>query len=135
MPSAESKVLSPPLPPGRAGRKALGYASEIQRLRALGYTFAAIRRALADAGIHVCLTTVKREAARRALPSHTASRQAVPLQATASAPPPPPTVSAPLIATAYRSGKQIAEEFMRSQVTNPLIRARLESDGNGAESL
>ncbi len=56
--------LQPLRPPGHANRKALAYASEIQRLRAQGYSHAAIRDALLQVGLQVSLTTVKRETAR-----------------------------------------------------------------------
>jgi len=42
--------LTPKLPPGRANRKALAFVAEINRLRAAGYSFEAIRLALLDAG-------------------------------------------------------------------------------------
>lgn len=57
--------LTPRLPPGRKSRKALAFADEIRRLRALGYTNEAIRQALADAGVQVSSSTVHREATRR----------------------------------------------------------------------
>lgn len=56
--------LTPRLPPGRKSRKALAFADEIRRLRALGYTNDAIRQALADAGVNVSSSTVHREATR-----------------------------------------------------------------------
>lgn len=57
--------LTPKLPPGRANRKALAFAAEINRLRTAGYSFEAIRMALLEAGVMVSRTTVKREAARK----------------------------------------------------------------------
>jgi hypothetical protein len=56
--------LTPRLPPGRKSRKALAFADEIRRLRALGYTNEAIQQALADAGVKVSRSTVHREATR-----------------------------------------------------------------------
>jgi hypothetical protein len=70
MTTLDIKTLQPQLPPGRANRKALAYTHEIQRLRALGYTFDAIRLALLDVGVVVGLTTVKREAAHAAGHAH-----------------------------------------------------------------
>jgi len=136
MSTSDVKVLSPPLPPGRADRKALGYTSEIQRLRALGYTFEAIRLALADAGIHVGLTTVKREAARPATPLRAPTWPSKPMQVSGSPPmpTPPSPANSPIASSAYRSGKQIAEEFIQSHVTNPLVRAKMESAGNADET-
>ena len=56
--------LVPKEPPGRSTRKARGFASDMRELRAQGYTFAAIREALAAAGVHVSNATVQREVAR-----------------------------------------------------------------------
>jgi hypothetical protein len=127
--------LSPKLPPGRANRKALAFNAEIHRLRAVGYSFEAIRVALLDAGVEVSSTTVKREAAKRPA--------AAPLVQRSHAPrlPPhrPPEASAVPTATlgttrsspavdSYvgdsRSGKEIAEDFMKGRITNPLMQER-----------
>lgn len=58
--------LAPTDPPGRITRKARAFASEILQFRAQGYTFEAIREALAGAGVHVSNSTVQREVARAA---------------------------------------------------------------------
>ncbi len=58
--------LTPRQPPGRCNQKARAYAAEIVRLRELGYTFGAIREALADIGVKVSISTVRRETIRRA---------------------------------------------------------------------
>lgn len=58
--------LVPARPPGPNARKARAFATEIAVLRAQGYTFEAIREALAGAGVHVSNSTVQREAARAA---------------------------------------------------------------------
>ncbi|HRH85366.1 MAG TPA: hypothetical protein PLO41_00845 [Rubrivivax sp.] len=58
--------LVPVRPPGPNARKARAFAAEIARLRAQGYTFEAIREALADVGVLVSNSTVQREAARAA---------------------------------------------------------------------
>jgi hypothetical protein len=58
--------LVPARPPGPNARKARAFAAEIALLRAQGYTFEAIREALAGAGVHVSNSTVQREAARAA---------------------------------------------------------------------
>ncbi len=73
--------LTPRLPPGRKSRKALAFADEIRRLRALGYTNEAIRQALADAGVEVSSSTVHREATR---PVTAASGAAAPAAAARS---------------------------------------------------
>ncbi len=58
--------LVPVRPPGTNARKARAFSCEILKLRAQGYTFEAIREALADAGVHVSNSTVQREVARAA---------------------------------------------------------------------
>jgi len=58
--------LVPVRPPGPNARKARAFASEILQLRAQGYTFEAIREALAGAGVQVSNSTVQREVARAA---------------------------------------------------------------------
>lgn len=110
--------LLPRHPPGRASRKALAFAAEIRSLRAAGYSLAAIREALADAGVDVSLSTVRREAARRPIGAD---------QAVIATPPPRALVATgtPLAVTAdARSGREIAESFVKNRVSNPLIRAR-----------
>lgn len=56
--------LAPKRPPGRWHGKARAFAGEIGRLHAEGYTFEAIREALAEAGVMVSNSTVQREVAR-----------------------------------------------------------------------
>jgi len=125
-------TLSPSRPPGRRSRKARAFSAEISRLLALEYTLEDIREALADAGIEVSKSTVQREAARLNRLSPTRPSQAV---AIAHASTPRPSPAPPCIATSTtgmpaavpperRSGKDVAEEFRRSQSTNPLIRAK-----------
>lgn len=58
------KRLTPRQPPGRTTRRARAYASEILRLREAGYSFDAIRSALADVGLKVSRSTVRRETMR-----------------------------------------------------------------------
>lgn len=115
--------LTPKLPPGRANRKALAFAAEINRLRTAGYSFEAIRVALLEAGVTVSRTTVKREAARRLAPARTPmleSEVQASDQARADA-----MVKAPVsFAGDSRSGKEIAEAFMKRRVNNPLIQER-----------
>lgn len=131
--------LIPTDPPGRSSRKARRFAQDMHELRAQGYTFEAIRMALAAVGVHVSNATVQREVARAAT-----SRGVVPAadsglrpgnELTAPAPmpstaaPESTTVSSPAledaIETDARSGKEIAEAFASSRITNPLARARL----------
>lgn len=56
--------LIPRRPPGRCNRKARAFSAEIRRLHAEGYSFEAIREALAEAGVVVSRSTVQREAVR-----------------------------------------------------------------------
>jgi hypothetical protein len=125
MSSLNIKALQPQLPPGRANRKALAYTHEIQRLRALGYTFDAIRLALLDVGVVVGLTTVKREAAHGV--AHARSPASAPAaRQTHHWPAPPPAASAGSApGAARRSGKEIAEAFAQSHIEHPLVRRGL----------
>jgi len=111
-------TLSPKLPPGRVNRKALQFAGDIRRLRSAGYTFSAIRLALLDAGIRVSLTTVKREAARRG------ACGAVAPSPTEAPPVRPARPSDSIASTDARTGKEVAEAFAKSRITNPLIRTK-----------
>ena len=127
--------LVPTEPAGRVTRKARAYASEIQRLRDAGYTLAAIQRALRAAGITVSISTVQREAIRpppasvacatnastphvEPTAAQTADTLLRLLGAEASGNPPAQPVS---FAHDMRTGKQIAEDFMRGRITNPLL--------------
>jgi hypothetical protein len=113
--------LNPKNPPGRTNRKALAFAVEIARLNKDGYSGEAIREALADVGVIVSKSTVQREVARL-------SRQALPAAQRDSAVPSPaslPQTAAPhRLADEPRSGRDIAEGFVKGRITNPLIRTR-----------
>ncbi|RYG36833.1 MAG: hypothetical protein EON93_04530, partial [Burkholderiales bacterium] len=56
--------LQPRRPPGRVDRKAAAYADEIVRLRGDGYTYEAIREALADVGVYLSTSALRREVRR-----------------------------------------------------------------------
>lgn len=56
--------LAPRRPPGRSNCKVRAFAGEIGRLHEQGYTFEAIREALADVGVVVSRSTVHREVVR-----------------------------------------------------------------------
>ena len=115
--------LQPKRPPGRADRKAAAYASEILRLRAEGYTYETIREALADVGIELSESALRREVRRhqtrivRAVPDFrpTSLAPAAPsLQAQqALATGPPPSTAA--------TGREIAEAFFNAHPSNPLF--------------
>lgn len=122
--------LTPQIPPGRSNRKAREYTAEIARLRIAGYGCRAIREALAEVGVVVSKTTVHRELAKLAKSSrlskpvpaiHPPSPAAV--QTVAPQPHPAgPALPQPL--PKRRSGQEVAEEFMKGQITNPLFRNR-----------
>ncbi len=111
----------------------------MQALRAQGYTFEAIRAALAAVGVHVSNATVQREVARATKAASAAQVSGSGVrpdemppaftQPLASAPPPSTaTPQSPQVASVdmdMRSGKEIAEAFASSRITNPLARARL----------
>ena len=116
--------LAPKHPPGRQTRKARAFEAEIQQLRAEGYTFEAIRAALADAGVQVSRSTVQREAAKQALDAvaggedGTARNADTPTKRQRSVTAFGPARAEPL------SGKDIAEAFVRNRINNPLVRNR-----------
>lgn len=128
--------LVPKEPPGRSTRKARGFAPDMRELRAQGYTFEAIREALAAAGVHVSNATVQREVARLAKGSATAAaassgsrsghelQSAVPMTGTLVLPTPPMATPDSPTEVDLRSGKEIAEAFTSSRITNPLALAR-----------
>ena len=99
--------LRPTVPPGNAQRKLRGFEAEIARLRSEGYTIAAIRQALEDAGIKVGWATVQREATRLNKPS-----TATPVLA----PQPPPNKPAPAPVD--------VDSFFATHTANPLFRKK-----------
>ena len=134
----DTMKLVPSSPPGRSTRRARGYAAEMCELRAQGYTFEAIRQALAAVGVRVSNATVQREVARVATSGGTAvdlvsaGRPVHGHFVAAPAPPPDRPDSTPPSRISLdgrspaemRSAKEIAEAFTSSQITNPLVRAR-----------
>lgn len=126
--------LAPIRPPGSNARKARAYESDILQLRTQGYTFEAIREALALAGIRVSNSTVQREAARSAKQPTAVPPVSARDSIKARPMPPSPASAAPVaaphastgspVAPAGQSGQDVAEAFARNQVTNPFIRAR-----------
>lgn len=113
--------------PGRSNRKARAYCAEIQRLRAAGHTLASIRASLATVGICVSLSTVRREAVHKSATAASphAAREERQEQA-------PPTVSdrkSDIHPAATResfhqdprSGRQIADDFIKGCIVNPLL--------------
>lgn len=116
--------VRPAHPPGRRSRKARGYADRIRELHAQGYSIEQIREALAEAGIFVSWSTVQREAARpcvaqgRAASSH---RDAFALPVARASPPAAGPSDASQLSADVR-GKDFAEAFMNSRVSNTLLR-------------
>ena len=117
--------------PGRSTRKARDFESEIVQLRAQGYTLEAIRRALANAGVHVSISTVRREATRPAVRHPVrAMREAATTSVPAPSRPSTATLASaetatPPVVAEVLSPKEYAEAFMKSQITNPLLRAKV----------
>lgn len=129
--------LTPTEAPGRVTRKARQYEVAISELRAQGYTLAAICRTLAAAGVHVSLSTVRREAIRPATAATPASIASQQPHGAARCAASPNTLSAPSVAGATTraalphpappipcSAKDEAEAFARTTVINPLVRAK-----------
>jgi len=128
--------LLPSHPPGRSNRKALAFVDEIACLVAQGYSAEAIRRALADAGVVVSKSSVQREVARvRARADRGESRSAAsalsapltpltPLAPRASFPAAQTEISTATAQRATPSGKDVAKAFMKTQIINPLLRAK-----------
>lgn len=138
--------LVPVRPPGPNARKARSFSSEILQLRVQGYTFEAIREALAAAGVHVSNSTVQREAARAARHPRATSpaddaeglRRVVPLAPATSAtalPVQPVSLPAPASPAIQRDarantltgdfvGKEGAEAFFNAHPSNPLFPAK-----------
>jgi hypothetical protein len=111
--------LVPADPPGRSSRKARRFAQEMRELRDQGYTFEAIRIALAAVGVHVSNATVQREVARALKGLGTASDGRP-----NAGPVPTPATSDIHTEADPRSGREIAEAFTATQNTNPFFRQR-----------
>ena len=137
--------LVPIRPPGPAIRKARAFSGDIVRLRSQGYTFEAIREALAAAGVHVSNSTVQREVARAARPGVAASSVVLPdvrgvspeapmgsadaqdkvrAAAKPTATPPAHGPNSPSIFANGPSGEDVAKAFMATQITNPFLREK-----------
>ena len=117
-------MLKPKGPPGRRSRKARAYTGDIAHLHERGYSCEAIRQALADAGVTVSRSTVTREVARHAKrPDRSdVSYDADHLPVERIGHPVPIPINA--LASDPRSGREIAESFVRGRISNPLLRTR-----------
>ena len=92
-----------------------------------GYGCRAIREALAEVGVVVSKTTVHRELAKLPKSSKQVPAGQHPSPAANHSVVPPPDPGKPATSqppTARRSGKDVAEAFMKGQITNPLFRNR-----------
>lgn len=124
--------LVPLAPPGRITRKARDFEADIVQLRAQGYTLDAIRQALNAVGVHVSISTVRREALRSegavstptaeggkrrtlTLPEPTHDQAAVALPAASA------STSVP---ADWGSGKDVAQAYTSSVITNQFVRAK-----------
>jgi hypothetical protein len=135
--------LVPRRHPGRADRKAAAFAAEVIRLRAEGYTYEAIREALADVGVELSTSTLRREVRR--LPKRVTAGHPEASLNPVNVGQAPPKASKSAVATdteskthassagpSYvgdpRKGRAIAESFMNGRVSNPLVRERIEDE-------
>ena len=116
--------LQPKRPPGRADRKAGACASEIVRLRGEGYTFEAIREALAEIGIELSESALRREVRRHqqrivhAVPDDRPPSQ---MLHAPSLPMPMPKGVATDPQPSSATGREIAEAFFNANPSNPLF--------------
>lgn len=118
--------LQPRREPGRSDRKAAAYAAEVVRLRASGYTYEAIREALADVGIHLSEASLRREVRRHGRSAARLGPGTLPAARTfapAATSPPSASASGPSASSAS-TGREIAEAFFNAHPTNPLLRAK-----------
>ena len=122
--------LQPKRPPGRVDRKAAAYVLEIVQLRSAGYTYEAIREAVADVGIELSTSALRREVRRhRARPV-----AAVPVAASTPrpiaptlAPVTPPTLSPPIASRSTPNGPHgldLAEAFFATHTGNLLVHSK-----------
>jgi hypothetical protein len=118
--------LQPKRPPGRADRKAGAYTSEILRLRAEGYTYEAIREALAGVGIELSETSLRREV--RAQQQRISG--AAPIVRSTSPMPDAPLLAMPQAlvtgppSSTLAGGRESAEAFFKANPSNPLFRTK-----------
>ena len=122
--------LQPKRQPGRADRKAAAYAVEIVRLRRAGYTYEAIREAMADAGIELSTSALRREVRRYrsrsdAVTSGSPSSLHPVESESVATPPSGSSPLAPVPATPVDShGHDIAEAFFKANPSHPLVHTK-----------
>ena len=143
--------LQPKRQPGRVDRKAALFAAEIARLRSAGFTYEAIREALASVGVVLTESTLRREMRRdigRETGQHrmpkTTPRTPTPTPTPTPVPVPsnpkhvlqeaaladltpsfvsPPSPPSPAVPRRSK-GHDIAEDFFKTHHTNPLLRTK-----------
>lgn len=119
--------LKPKRQPGRADRKAAAYAEEIVRLRGAEYTYEAIREAMAEVGIALSTSALRREVRRlrRCSPVVLSEPPSVSRPTAVNAlctPSPDPQLPTPSTAARARPrGHDIAEAFFNANPSNPLV--------------
>lgn len=115
--------LQPKRPPGRIDRKAAAYAAEIVRLRAEGYTYEAIREALAEVGIELSECALRREVRRHERRTVDAPPDVRPPSRAPAVP--SLAVTRPLAtgspSSTNATGREIAEAFFNANPSNPLL--------------
>lgn len=116
--------LTPKSPPGRITRKAREFASEISRLYAEGYTAAAICQVLSEIGVVISTSTVRREVLRHAKRSQPSRDTPIKSSRQEQEPPVPATSPPTKVAGTHGSGREIAEAFVRSRISNSLVRQK-----------
>lgn len=129
--ATRDRPLAPTGPPGRRTRKARAFTAEIRQLRDQGYTFEAIRAALANAGVQVSSSTVRREATKGA--ARVCGTRSEPTATSTPRSPPPTGRRAGAVASAATAGpgtaglaktsrgKASAEAFFSRHHSNPLL--------------
>lgn len=118
-------LLQPKRPPGRADRKAAAWASEVARLRAEGYTYDAIREALAEVGVELSVSALRREVRRPTKIAVTCARAVAPPAPMVSSPLRMPPVNDPALPIWNgKTGRDIAEAFFDAHPSNPLFHTK-----------
>jgi hypothetical protein len=117
--------------PGRTNRKARAFSDEIARLRREGHGLVAIQQALADAGVLVSVSTVRREVVRlpkqpppQSARSSPTTIQYRPLQTGGLDPIEGLHASSGRPLGDKRSPREVAEDFLKGYITNPLFRKK-----------
>jgi hypothetical protein len=102
------------------------YAVEITRLRSAGYTYEAIREALAEVGVELSTSTLRREVRRLQMLANSVAAGPQPASQTpAKAATPPSSTPPPCpLALGGSSSRETAEAFFNAHPSNPLLRTK-----------